>query len=490
VEAAEERGAVFRADARRRAELSESRDARTAIRTRRVVYGAAGVYAILFISGVTLHYFAYQEARFDLGNMVQAVWSTAHGHFLGMTWVTGYQTVRLGTHVDPFLALLVPLWWVWPSPVMLLVVQALGVSAGVFPVYWLARKHLRSERAGAHFAFAYLLFPAVQFNAFTLGTGFHSVSLAVPLLLFAIWFLDENRLIPFAACAILAASTKEETPAAIACLGIWYAVRRGRRVAGAAIFASGIAVFLVNFLFIIPHFSRSGVDPFADRYGRVGGTPRGVLHTVITDPLAFVHAVATWHKLIFLVLMFVPFLGLWLLEPLLLLGAIPDLAINLLSSKPEQTTIQFHYTAGILPFLIAASIFGAARLKRNADRTSFFVLAGAACLALYSPIYFAGHDLRLSASSNPAHEAKAHALGLIPSGVPVGASNQLAGYLSARKRLLVFPYLRESKWVIIDKNDPTYGDLAGYRRAITRIDANVHWRLVYSSRGVQVLQRR
>jgi uncharacterized membrane protein len=490
VEAVEKQGTLFPADPRTLAERDAGRADVLAIRTRWVVYAGAAIYAAVFVCGAVFHYLAYEQARFDLGNMVQAVWSTSHGDFLNVTTLTGYQASRLGAHVDPFLALLAPFWWAWSSPVMLLVVQALGVATGALPVYWLARKHLQSERAAAHFAFAYLLFPATQFNAFALGTGFHSVSLAVPLILFAIWFLDEERLLPFAVFALLAASTKEEIPAAVGCLGIWYAIRKGRRLVGAVIFASGTIVFLVNFLVIIPHFSRSGVAPFAGRYKQVGGTPRGVIHTALTDPIAFVHAAATWHKLIFLVLLLVPFLGLWLLEPLLLLGAIPDLAIDLLSSKPEQSTIQFHYTAGIIPFVLAASIFGAARLKRNPDRTSFYALAGAASIALYSPIYFAGHDLRLTLSSNPTSEAKAHALGLIPSNVPVAASNQLAGYLSARKRILVFPYLRESSWVIVDKNDRTYGDFAGYRRAVARIDHDGHWGLVYSANGIEVLRRR
>jgi uncharacterized membrane protein len=488
VDAVEEQGRLFQAD-RMLAERDASRAAVRAVRTRWVVYVSTGVYAAVFVCGAVFHYFAYKEARFDLGNMVQAVWSTSHGHFLEVTTLTGHQASRLGAHVDPFLALLAPLWWAWSSPVILLVVQALGVSAGALPVYWLARKHLQSERAAAHFAFAYLLFPATQFNAFTLGTGFHSVSMAVPLILFAIWFLDEDRLLPFAIFALLAASTKEEIPAAVACLGLWYAIRKGRRVVGAVIFSSGTIVFLVNFLLIIPHFSPSGVDPFAGRYEQVGGTPGGVIHTAITDPIAFVHAVATWHKLIFLVLVLAPFLGLWLLEPLLLLGAIPDLAINLLSSKPEQSTIQFHYTAGIIPFVVAASIFGAARLKRNPDRTSFYALAGAASIALYSPVYFAGHDLRVTLSSNPTSEAKAHALRLIPLDAPVAASNQLAGYLSARKRILVFPFVRESRWVIVDKNDETYGDRAGYRRAIARIDGDSRWQLVFAAQGVEVLRK-
>jgi uncharacterized membrane protein len=462
---------------------------RSAITSRRIVYSAATAYALLFAGAAASYYLGFQEARLDLGNMVQAIWSTSHGHLLEYTTTGGHQASRLGSHVDPFLVLLVPLWWIWSSPVALLVLQAAAVASGVLPVYWLARKHLSSDRAATHFAFAYLLYPATQYNAFTLGTGFHSVSLAVPLILYAIWFLDEDRLLSFAIVAVLAASTKEEIALAVGCLGIWYAVRKGRRVTGAAIFCVGVAVFLVNFLVIIPHFTRAGLNPFEGRYENVGGSPGGMVRIAVSDPIAFVHAIASWHKLIFVVILLVPFFGLWLLEPLLFLGAIPDLAINLLSSKPEQTTIQFHYTAGIIPFLFAASIFGAAKLKRDHDRISFYALAGAACLALYSPIYFAAGDIRQAFPSNGTHVAKTRALELIPPGVPVSASSRLAAYLSDRREIYVFPVVRKSSWVVLEKGDSTYGDHEGYRRVIREIDVSRHWKLVYSVHGVQVLRR-
>src|SRR5262249_55087866 len=197
---------------------------------------------------------------------------------------TGIEMSRLGAHVDPSLALFSPLWLVWSSPLMLLVVQAAAVASGALPVYWLARKHLQSERAAAHFAFAYLLFPATQFNAFTYAAGMHSVSFAIPFILFAIWFLDEGRLVPFAVFALLASSTKEEIPLAVGCLGIWYAVRTGRRLVGYSIFGLGLAATLVNFLIVIPHFSFTGSNPFTGRYSQVGGTPRGMVHTLFSDP--------------------------------------------------------------------------------------------------------------------------------------------------------------------------------------------------------------
>src|SRR5205823_4599595 len=109
---------------------------------------AAGIaaYAAGFAALSALRHDAFLTGRFDLGNMVQTVWSTAHGHFLRMTDLHGDQISRLAAHVDPILVLFVPLWWLWPSPQLLLVVQALVVSLGAVPVFLLARKHLGAAR--------------------------------------------------------------------------------------------------------------------------------------------------------------------------------------------------------------------------------------------------------------------------------------------------------------------------------------------------------
>jgi uncharacterized membrane protein len=454
----------------------------------RIVYAGSAAYAALFVFAAVVHFTVFKTARPDLGNMVQAIWTTMHGHVLESTTLAGHQTSRLGTHVDPFLVLLVPLYWVWSSPLALVVLQAVAVASGAVPVFWLARKHLGSDRAAGHFAFAYLLYPATQFNAFTITSSFHSVAIAVPLILFAIWFLDEDRLVAFGVVALIAATTKEEIPLAIGCLGIWYAVRKGRRLVGSSIFVVGLSVTLFDFLFVIPHFSPSGINPFVGRYQGVGTTPSGIVHKLFTDPAAFVHAVATGHKALYLVLLLVPFLGLWLLEPLLFIGAAPDLAINLLSSKSDQTSIPFHWTAGMIPFIVAASVFGAARFKGQEIRVSLYALVGAASIAIFSPIYFLRQDIQ--AMSSPARAVKAHALALIPAGAPVSASNQLGGHLSDRRYIYSFPYVLTARWIIVDRNDETYGDVAGFRRYIRIYRSDPRWRTVFSSDGVEVLRKR
>jgi uncharacterized membrane protein len=212
-----------------------------------------------------------------------------------------------------------------------------------------------------------------------------------------------------------------------------------------------------------------------------------MVHKLFSDPMAFVHTVATGHKVFYLVLLLVPFLGLWLLEPLLVLGAVPELVIDLLSSYGNQTSIGYQYTAGIAPFAIAASIFGAARLGHQAVRLSMWVLVATGLVALISPINQLGHDVR--ALDSPVVAAKAHALSLIPDGVPVSASDELGGYLSERRSIYTFPEVGRARWIVVDIHDHNL-NLAGFDRQARKYKADKAWRIVYSSHGVAVLHRR
>ena len=157
--------------------------------------GAMVVWAATLLAIAYERHAEFRFARYDLGNMVQAVWSTAHGHVLEVTeGQTGEQLVRLGFHVDPILALLAPAWIVFPSPVTLITIQVVAVALGALPVYWLARRHTGSAWVGGLLALTYLAYP---WTAWIALDAFHPVALAIPLLLFCVWFLDSDRLLPF-----------------------------------------------------------------------------------------------------------------------------------------------------------------------------------------------------------------------------------------------------------------------------------------------------
>ena len=246
----------------------------------RLLWAAIAAYATAFAALSVLRHRAFETGRFDLGNMVQAVWSTAHGNLLQTTNLHGAQVSRLAAHVDPILVVFAPLWWLWPSPSLLLTAQAIVVALGALPLFWLARKHTGDERAALGFSLAYLLFPATEWMTLN---EFHPVALACPLLLFAIWYLDEDRLLPFTSFALLAALTREEIPFVIAGLGVWYALARRRWLAGSAIAGAGIAGAAIAVDVIIPHF-RHGSASFYGRYGAVGGSASGIVRKLFTDP--------------------------------------------------------------------------------------------------------------------------------------------------------------------------------------------------------------
>jgi uncharacterized membrane protein len=455
----------------------------------RTVYLGIAAWTAVFSALVAVRHEAFGSGRFDLGNMTQAVANTANGRFLETTAASGEQFTRLGAHADPLLAVFALPWLVWPSPLLLVTVQALALALGALPVFWLARKHLGSDAAAARFALAYLVYPATQWNA---HADFHAVSLAIPLLLFAIWYLDEDRLWAFLPFALAAAAAKEHVPLLIACLGGWYLLRGGRRRAGAAIVAIGLAWFAVASLLVVPHFAPEGASLLAGRYDAFGGSPAGVFEALVTDPGVVASELVTAADATYLVLLLAPVLALCYREPLLLLCAAPQLGLDLLSGKEEQISITFHYSAGAAPFVIAAAVLGAARLRPHTlGLVSRGVLAASLGFGLVSPLLFAPAYARALAS--PVREARVEALALVPADAAVATTNKLGGHASERRYVFSVPRIRSADWIALDRADPTLGDVEApehFARFVRSLERDPRWRKVFDREGVLVFERR
>ena len=464
--------------------------------TRVLLAAAVTAYAAGFAALSALRHEAFVTGRFDLGNMVQAVWSTAHGHPLQMTSLHGDQISRLAAHVDPILVLFAPLWWIWPSPHMLLAVQATVVALGAVPVFLLARKHLASPRAALGFALAYLLYPATGW--LTLNE-FHPVALATTLLLFAFWYLDEERLLLFALFALAATACKEEIALVVAGFGIWYAVAHRSWRTGAAIALAGGAWAAIAIGIVIPHYNAGAESDFYGRYSEVGGSAGGILKTAFTHPLRIAEAAFSGRDLHYLLELVAPLAALCLLAPLVLVAAVPELAINLLSSTTTQTSIHFHYTAGLIPPLMIGAIFGAKRLSRwTTPVAAVIVLAALAGNYRLGPIpgwrhVPGGQTFQATAARVTDHDRIAErALRLIPGSAVVSATNTLGAHLSARRRVLSFPYLEDSQWIAADETQPGYADRYAPVPTATQLAAlrrNPEWQLVFEEDGILVFRR-
>lgn len=496
------------------ADARPSRDARTrslGIPWLIALVAAMTAWTAWLFAIVRTHHLEFRTQKFDLGNMTQAVWSTAQGRPLEITNAAGEQLSRLGGHVDPILVLLTPAWIVAPSPLTLAFVQIAACALGAVPVYWLGVRHLGGRGLGLTAALAYLAYPWLAWVALD---AMHPVTLAIPLFLYAFWFLDSGRLTPFAIFAALACLTGELMGVTLAALGVWYALARRRPRAGLAITAAGLAWSAFAIYVVVPRYS-GAESVFYGLYDTVGGSPEGVLRTAISDPSTILGQLLTRDNLGYALELGVPLAGLFLLAPALAATATPQLLANTLSDIPTTADAHWHYTSALVAILVAASVLGIARLPARGRSLAATALVGLSLglsvilgpwPQLWSTSRLVPHQAWLDGTPPPDHvEALRAALALIPANAPVSSTGKLGAHLSARRYIYSVPVIRRATWIVVDERDPAIGPGVGapsgarvsrgvadptiITRFLARLDASEGWARVFSRSGVHVYRR-
>jgi uncharacterized membrane protein len=309
-----------------------------------------------------LRYDSFKATAFDLGNYDQAIWNTIHGRLFAVTnrgqdWY-GPPT-RLGMHFEPILLPISLLYLVAPDARTLLILQTVGLASGALPVFLLTRKYVpKLPLAAPAMAAGYLL------NSGVIGLNifdFHPVSLAAPLLLYAILALSYRRTGWFLLACLLAASCKEDVPFAIALLGLLVIWKYKQPRLGILLFLAGMCWGIIAFKVIIPHFYPGG-NNYLYRYAALGSTPEEIFFNVVTHPWLPFTTYVTLDRFYYLANLARSTGFLALLAPEWLLGGLFSLAVNLLSSDDKIYSGVFHYNAPIIPFMVLSAIHGLARL--------------------------------------------------------------------------------------------------------------------------------
>ena len=323
-------------------------------------------FTLLVGQHVLTRYAIYHADAFDLGNMDQAVWNTLHGHLLRFT-NRGLDTLglptRLSIHVEPILILLAPLYLIHSGPETLLTVQTLALALGGVPLFLLSLRRLPAlPFVGVAFVAAYLLNPFVVSEALW---DFHAVALATPLLLLALWALATRRYIWYAVAALLALFTKEDVGLTLGLLGLLVALQPGtdrrRRWIGAATIVISLIWVYICFKLILPHYNPQNTagNNYWYRYSWLGATPTDAIRNILTNPL-ILFSIMTQGRWGYLSMVARTAGGFGLFAPLLLICALPELAVNILSVHTEQYSGFFQYNALIAAYATVAGVYGVA----------------------------------------------------------------------------------------------------------------------------------
>ncbi|MFA6954167.1 MAG: DUF2079 domain-containing protein [Patescibacteria group bacterium] len=122
----------------------------------------------------------------DLGIYTQVAWNSSHGNVFGFSI---HPHSYLGDHLEFLYLIVVPFFYVFPSPLTLIILQALAICLGGIILYHFAKKFL-NQNFSVFWAIIFLINP-FTLNALTFE--FHALLFAVPLIfLMALAYVNKN----------------------------------------------------------------------------------------------------------------------------------------------------------------------------------------------------------------------------------------------------------------------------------------------------------
>jgi uncharacterized membrane protein len=430
---------------------TDGADARTRLTQWRPHWTLAALGPWLLALGLTTVYLLISLARYerfaptswDLGIFTEAVKQYAHFHApIDDARSPGYEI--LGEHFSPIIALLAPFFLVFPTPVTLLVAQAVLFALGAVPLV-----RLGVERIGAGAGYALGIAYGLSFGlAEAIDADFHEIAFAVPIISYSLCALVRGNYRRAALVSLLLLFCKEDLgitvvlPMGIALI-LW-----GRTVLGAATSAAGTAGTLLTVYWIIPSLNPTHTYEYWNKGGCADPTQPGGGKPITCLIGQTAQNAGGKLELVFLLLAITAFVA---LRSPLVAFALPNLGSRFMTTNNTFWGTTWHYNAILMPILFVAAADGIIRARtarelpdgvRTARRwahgvsgamsrhgavamlaVSFALVPQFAYNQLFDPNTFT-FDARTQALS--------HAISLVPDGVTVETTINVLAPLSAR----------------------------------------------------------
>ncbi len=475
----------------------------------RLALGAALLATILFGALALLRHWTFHSTASDLAVFDQVMWNTVHGRFMESTISLARCEPHsfFGDHFSPALLLLVPPYALFPHPETLIVAQTISLALGAWPIYLLARRSLPTSAQRLVWVAAYLLSAPLSFIALY---DFHEITLAVAPLGFAMYFLATRRTMPMVLCLVLALLAKEE----VALIGVGFGVAlafQGRWRSSAVVIAGSIVAFVVTLQVIIPAFAAGAPYQYLGRYASLGRDEGEIARTLLLDPLRVLSVLVKGEigsKIVFVLSLFGPGLGLALRSKWALIPSLPPLGYLMLSDYGGEHTLHNQYGAPLIPLALGASILGVAALgERWRRRVTVGVLASSLFFAfsfggLPFSLDFANAFLRGEPSRAPSgepilaresrYEPFLAAVRAIPPEAAVSSRDFFTTQLPQRRfnYNLVGLDVCDAQYVILDYAAPSVNrDLAKHLAEVAAVE-QLGFEEIASGQGLSLLRRR
>lgn len=210
-----------------------------------------------------------------------------------------------------------PIYALAPRAETLLILQSTVIGLGAIPLYRFASRRI-SKTAAAALAVAWLLYaPMNEANYF----DFHCQPVAAGILLWMIDFFDERQMVLFAIFYVIAIGCREDVSVGLATFGLFLIVTGTRFWWGLGILAISATYFVLLRFVVMPSFGQWGFqDIYRDFFPQGDNSFRGVIATLLSNPVFVLHSLLTTDKLRYILQILVPVVFLPMRRPQLWLA--------------------------------------------------------------------------------------------------------------------------------------------------------------------------
>ncbi len=417
-----------------------------------VVAVVAVLSVILFavISVITcLRYATYSSPNFDFGLFVNMF---HHMRETGLPITSSERDMLLShfaVHISPIYYLLLPLYFIFPSPYTLQISQALVLTGGVLPLYLLAKHKGLSNKVIILMVAAYAFSPII-----ICGTSYdiHENCFLVPLLLWVFYFFEREKYLFMYLSAVLVFCIKEDACLFIFFFGIFVFFSRRKRLHGAVLCAVALIYFVCAIL-ILTNFGNGILSSHYKNYMYEDNGLIGMVRIILTNPAYVFAQTLKEEKLPYLMYVLMPlgFLPLATRKVSHFLLIMPFMLFNLMTSYIYQFSIDFQYNYGAISCLIYLAIINSSELGGRARRymTSLAAVASVMCFIVTAWPKINNYVGKYE-RSKAEFEIIDAALETLPDDATVKASTFFVPHIAQRDEIYEIKSENETDYVVFD----------------------------------------
>lgn len=434
-----------------------------------VVTVVAAIVFFLFVSIWTVcRVLTFSSPTYDFGIFSQMFYNMKQTGLPLTTVERDGLLSHFQVHVSPIYYLLLPVYYLFPYPATLQVMQAAILASAVIPMWLIAKEHRLHPALQTGLCLLLLLYPAFSGGA---SYDIHENAFLAPLVLWLFYGFDRKSLFTVLLSGILILTVKEDAAVYCAVIALYYLLHglllkdRWKSIVGLML----TCLSVIWFVAVTGYLAQAGDGVMTYRYKNLmfdgSGTLITVIKAVLLNPMKAVFECVDTEKIQFIGYTILPLAALPLFtrkyERFLLL--IPYILINLMSDYQYQHSIYFQYTYGSTPclfYLIAVNL---------ADMKSDFRRITAVMAALCISVAAFAHTIIPKALSYPqrlirykdSYSQIRDTLSLIPDNASVSATTFYTTYLSQRSVLYDVKYASEAhilstEYIVLSNSDDSF----------------------------------